>query len=252
MHIFEPKSFTVQQENTIRSSVSRSFYQKDFLTAEEFDFCRDLVLSVHTWPETGQTSKYWGFGVDSGLGPDLDWLLRKIKFLIPNAELDFFAIQEAIKPWKIHADIRWYADKIPYKVVLLPMDVEPISGAVSIDNWPETFTITFDQRNFLSRWAQNSKTGPGNNDQSTWLAPVRNPQIEGCVESHLISQNTWQEYFTHVPYDHLEGLTIDKINRWHPCSIMHWDATALHCADDFVSRGIQTKRSLMLFMQYVS
>jgi len=250
MHLYEPKSFTAEQEKILRDSASPSWYQENFLTTDEFIFCRDFVLSVTQWPEHGKTSKYWGFGADTGFGPKLDWLLQKVKNLIPNSELDFFAVQEAIIPWKIHPDIRWYADKSPYKVVLLPMDVEPISGTVSVDNWPETFTITFDQRNFLSRWTHDAKAVTGNDDQSRWPAPFRNPQVEGCVKGHVISQDTWQKYFTHVPYDHLEGLTIDKINCWRPCSIMHWDNTAMHCADDFVSRGIKTKRSLMLFMQY--
>ena len=251
MHVYEPKSFTEQQEKILRDTASKSYYQENFLTQQEFDFCRDIVLSVHSWPEHGHNSKYWGFGDDTGLGPELGWLLHKIKCLIPKSELDFFAVQEAILPWKIHADIRWYADKIPYKVVLLPMDVETISGPVPVDQWPDTYTITFDQRNYLSRWPGDANASHGNNDQSKWQAPIDNPQVEDCIQGYAVSQDTWQEYFTHVPYGHLQGLTVDQINRWRPGSIMHWDNTALHCADNFLSRGIRTKRSLMLFMHYV-
>ena len=53
-----------------------------------------------------------------------------------------------------------------------------------------------------------------------------------------------------MPYDHLEGLTIDRINIWQPRSIMYWDNTALHCSDDFLTKGINTKRSLMMFSKY--
>jgi hypothetical protein len=251
MYIYEPKSFNSEQEKILRSIADKSFYQENFLSQDEFDYCRQLVLSVTDWPEHGKTSKYWGFGADTGLGPKLDWLLKKVKLLIPNCDLDFFAVQEAIQPWKIHADIRWYENKIPYKVILLPMDVEPDHGAVSVDNWPATYTITFDQRNFLSKWEEKSVAQNGNNDQSKWRTPIDNISNEGFVDGFHIAQDLWQQHFSHVPYEHLRGLTIDKVNQWKPRSLMYWDNTALHCADDFRMKNIRTKRSLMLFTNYL-
>lgn len=250
MHIYEQKSFTAAQEKILRDSASDSYYQEDFLSPEEFELCRELTLSVTQWPEHGKTSKYWGFGLDNGLGPKLGWLLDKVKTIIPNAQLDFFAVQEAIIPWKVHADIRWYPDKIPYKVVLLPMDVEPESGPVPPQQWPSTASISFHQRNFLSHWSETATASQGNNDQSHWARPVENPRVEGCRPGFHVTKELWEKYFTHMPYEFLEGLTIDQINVWKPGSIMFWDNTALHCADDFVSKKIKTKRSLMLFMQY--
>lgn len=250
MHIYQPNSFTVQQEAILRDTASPSYYQENFLTPDEFDLCRNITMSVRDWPEHGATSKYWGFGLDSGFGPQLGWLLEKVQTLIPNSKLDFFAVQEAINPWKIHADIRWYEDRIPYKVVLLPMDVEPETGPVDIDRWPETATITFHQRNFLSRWNQNATASPGNNDQSHWKRPIDNIQNERLENGYHISKDVWQKYLDHMPYEFLEGLTLDQINFWKPGSIMFWDNTALHCADNFLGKNIKTKRSLMLFMMY--
>ena len=42
-----------------------------------------------------------------------------------------------------------------------------------------------------------------------------------------------------MPYEHLEGLTIDAIHHWKPKSLFYWDSTALHCADDFLSKKIK-------------
>ena len=248
MHYYHAKSFNEEQETTLRAIADVSFYQEDFLTQAEFDQCRELTLSVKEWPEHGRTSKYWGFGEDNGFGPQLAWLLKKVQTIVPNFELDFYACQEAINPWKIHADIRWYEDRIPYKVVLLPMDVEPMSGPVAWDQWPETASLSFHQRNFLTKWDREG--GLGNTDQSEWDRPIDNIQFEGMVPGYHISKETWDQYLTHVPYDHLEGLTIDKINAWRPRSIMYWDNTALHCADNFLAKNIKTKRSLMLFAKY--
>jgi hypothetical protein len=121
------------------------------------------------YPEQGKVSKYWGFGWDTPTGQMLKWIKPKIDEILDGWELDFFAIQEAINPWKLHTDIRWYADKIPYKVILMPMDVEPISGAVEPEDWPETYTAAFTQRNFLSRWPEVTKTTLVGNDQSQWV-----------------------------------------------------------------------------------
>lgn len=250
MHIYQPKSFTPEQEKILRDTAAPSFYRENFLSPDEFSFCRNLTMSVKEWPEHGTTSKYWGFGIDSGFGPDLSWLLKKVQGVIPNSELDFFAIQEAIIPWKIHSDIRWYDDRIPYKVVLLPMDVEPASGPVSVDQWPDTASISFHQRNFLSKWKDDAVAKQGNNDQSHWKRPVDHPQYEGLVEGYTIDREIWNRYLDHMPYEFLEGLTLDQINIWKPGSMMFWDNTALHCADNFLKHNIKTKRSLMLFMRY--
>jgi hypothetical protein len=249
MHEYEPKSFTPDQEQQLRTSAGPSFYQENFLTQDEFDFCRQLTLGTIDWPEHGRVSKYWGFGLDNGHGPELAWLTDKINTIIPNWQFDFFAVQEAINPWRIHADIRWYADKIPYKVILMPMDVEPESGPVAVDAWPETWTITFDQRNFLSTW-QKERQAEGRqkgNNQDGWIRSIDNPQVEGIVPGYHITQDQWQRYFNHESYDNLQGLTIEGLHKWQPRSMFYWDNTMLHCADNFLANGIKTKRSLMLF-----
>jgi hypothetical protein len=249
MHFYENKSFSPEQELLLRNSAGPSTYIKDFLTDKEFSLCRKIVMNTQDWPEHGQVSKYWGFGWDSGPGPLLKWLEEKVNKILPNWKLDFLAIQEGINPWKIHADIRWYADQIPYKVLLLPMDVEPTTGSVDIDNWPDTYTIAFNQRNFLNNYNSKevSQIGSYGNNQSNWIRPYEDPKIEGLVSGYHINQNLWQQYFSHIPYEHLEGLTIDQIHKWQPKSLFYWDNTSLHCADNFLAKNIKTKRSLMLF-----
>ena len=127
------------------------------------------------------------------------------------------------------------------------MDVEPVSGAVDPDSWPETYTAAFTQRNFLSRWPEVTKTTLVGNDQSRWVRPLDNIQYEGLVPGYHVTEEEWQKYFNHLPYSDLEGLTLDKIHPWTPGSLFYWDNTAVHCADNFLANNIKTKRSLMLF-----
>jgi hypothetical protein len=248
MHDYQRKSFTLEQERRLRSSASPSGYISNFLTEKEFKFCRKLVMGPINYPECGKVAKYWGFGWDTPMGQLLKWIKPKINEIIDDWELDFFAIQEAITPWKLHADIRWYADKIPYKVILIPMDVEPTAGAVDPFEWPDTYTAVFNQRNFLSRWPETANTANlKGNDQSNWIRPKDGIQYEGLIPGYHLTKDQWQEYFSHLPYSDLEGLTLDKIHRWTPGSLFYWDNTSVHCADNFLGKNIKTKRSLMLF-----
>lgn len=249
MHVYQHNSFSPKQEALLRSSAGKSQYIENFLTDKEFAICRQIVMNTKTWPEHGQVSKYWGFDFNSGGGPMLTWLKNKIDDILPNWQLDFLAVQEAINPWKIHADIRWYADKIPYKVILMPMDVEPTAGPVGPTEWPETYTIAFNQRNYLSQWTDKESQvyGKTGNDQSNWVRPCENIKYENLETGYHISEQVWQTHFSHMPYDHLEGLTIDCMHQWKPKSLFYWDNTALHCADNFLAKDIKTKRCLMMF-----
>ena len=246
MHVYIPRSFTKEQERVLRNTAGPSRYIENFLTENEFLQCKRLFDTGIKWPGHGEVSKYWGFDWTNGFGPFLTWLKPKIDEILPDWDLDFLAVQEAINPWKVHADIRWYADKIPYKVIMIPMDVEPVSGPVAPDAWPATFTVAFSQRNFLSTWDETATPMIGNT-QKNWSRSIDNLQVEGIVPGYSITKDQWLQYFSHMPYEHLEGLTIDAIHHWKPKSLFYWDSTALHCADDFLSKKIKTKRSLMLF-----
>ena len=57
MHEYQRKSFTAEQENQLRASAGKSVYISNFLTQEEFDFCRRLVMRPIDWPEHGKVSK---------------------------------------------------------------------------------------------------------------------------------------------------------------------------------------------------
>lgn len=201
------------------------------------------------YPEHGKVSKYYGFGPEHDPAKGIsDWLLPKLEQLIGPHKIAFMAYQEAIQPWHIHADIRWDEKEVPYKVLLMPLDVEPVTGAVDHDQWIDTYTIAFHQRNFLRALPEKGdeyikpNTGMGH-----WPRPADDPGVEGLIEGYDIDQNTWNKYFSNLDYSYAQGLTIDKVNKWVPRSVMYWDNTALHAADNFLANGIRTKRSFMVF-----
>ena len=248
--IYIQQRFNPEQTAKLESVAGPSQQVLDFLSDEEFNLLRSRVLDPKLeYPESGRVSKYWGFGPIYEPARDINpWLLPKIYDLIGPCEVDFYAYQEAKLPWKIHADIRWYEDKVPHKVFLIPLDVEPMDGAVDLAAWPDTHTITFNQRNFMRTLPARDGVGTeGNKNQDGWARSWEDPCVEGLEPGYHITEEFWRQHLGHMPYEHAEGLTLDGLHKWIPRSIMHWDNTALHASDDFLGHGIRTKRSFMIF-----
>lgn len=241
-HIYSDNSYNEEQISKMKMTDTPTKIVDNFISKDELKLLRELINTVE-YPEHGQTSKYAGSSYEwPPHGPLMKEIFHeKLIEHIGDYQLDFFAWQEAIMPWKIHADLRWYKDKIPHKVILVPLDV--ISDK---PGWDETYSLTFKQRDYLRNQTNAGIHKAGNTDQKNWKRPIDNPCTEDCVPGYSISNNTWNQYMSHVPYDHLEGLEIDKIYKWNPCSAVIWDANQLHCADNFLARGIKTKLSLLI------
>ena len=241
-HSYADKTFTVDQVEQIKSKDGPSSTIENFISIDELKYLQQEIKKV-SFPEHGETSKYFGASYQDHFAKEIkDIFAGKLHNLIGDHVLDFFAWQEAITPWKIHADLRWYPDKLPYKVVLIPIDV--VSDQ---DNWRDTYTIAFKQRNYLEGNKNTDKRSQGNDDQSKWKRPFDRPGTRKLIEGYSITQSQHTKYFSHMAYDFLEGLEIDNIFKWTPCSAVVWDQDQLHCADNFLANGIKTKRSLIFF-----
>ena len=241
-HSYADKTFSNDQVDQMKSHDGPSRTYENFISIDELNYLREEIKKI-TYPEHGETSKYFGASFNDEFAKDLQKIFEdKLHELIGDHRLDFFAWQEAINPWKIHADLRWYADKLPYKVVLIPIDVE--SGQ---DNWMDTYTIAFKQRDYREGNTNTDATKKGNDDQSKWKRPFDKPGTRNLSSGYSITKQEHQKYFSHMDYSWLEGLDIDNIYKWTPCSAVVWDQNQLHCADNFLDKGIKTKRSLIFF-----
>ena len=241
-HTYIKNKFTEDQVEKMQSKDSASKKFHDFINSDELELLQRMIKKMH-FPEKGQTSKYAGASYNDPQGIILKKIFDdKIQDIIGEYELDFFAWQEAIKPWKIHADIRWYPDKLPYKVILVPLDV--ISEQA---NWADTYTISFKQRNYLQSNPNTYVEKKGNTDQSDWKRPIDDSGTCNVVKGYSISKEQHTRYFSHMPYEFLEGLEIDDIFKWTPGSCVVWDQNQLHCADNFLANNIKTKLSLIFF-----
>ena len=240
--------YTDEQLDLMESKNINSGELVNFINQDELAFCRKMIDTI-SWPEVGGTSKYHGASWVDPIGQPLKEIFYdKLGDHLGDYELDFFAFQEGIKPWKIHSDMRWYPDRLPYHVTLVPLDV--ISNDSSIEGWAETYSLTFKQRDF-KRYAPNDDSKKATNtDQSHWLRPIEKENTEGCIKGYSITPEIHSQYMSHMPYDWMEGLELETIFRWEPGNAGHWDQNQLHCADNFLARNIKTKLSLIFFTNH--
>ena len=136
-HVYLDNSYTDEQIAKMQSSDSGSWVIDNFISSADVNELRKIIDTVD-YPEHGSTSKYAGSAYEHPpYGPIMREIFHnKLTSEIGDHKLDFFAWQEAIKPWKIHADLRWYADKIPHKVILIPLDVISHNTSHSVVAYP--------------------------------------------------------------------------------------------------------------------
>ena len=60
-------------------------------------------------------------------------------------------------------------------------------------------------------------------------------------------KQTWEDNFTHQPYERYHGLSLESMNIWRPSDIIIFDGARLHCAGDFLKQGITRKIGLSIF-----
>jgi len=227
-------TYTESEVKKMQSADGKSKTFHDVITQEQFKFLQNIIKKIK-YPVVVENSKYAGGSFRDPIGQKIKQIFHEpLKKIIGEYELDSYAWQEAINPRKIHTDMHWYKDKLPYKTILFPLDV--ISDS---DSWKDTYTVAFKQRDYLE---DNS-----NAEQSDWTRPYENPGVHNLIDGYSISKDEHEKYFSHIPYDFLGGLEIDNIFKWTPGSCVIWDRNQLHCADNFLANDITTKHCLIFF-----
>ena len=57
----------------------------------------------------------------------------------------------------------------------------------------------------------------------------------------------YQQHLTHIDYDALQSLKIDKIFTWKPGSALIWDRAKLHASNNYLVDGVKSKLGLAIF-----
>jgi len=59
--------------------------------------------------------------------------------------------------------------------------------------------------------------------------------------------HVWNSYLSHIPYESLHGLTVEKVVEWVPGDAIVFDTGKIHCGANFIKQGITTKTGLSIF-----
>jgi hypothetical protein len=64
-------------------------------------------------------------------------------------------------------------------------------------------------------------------------------------DKHTINQETYQKYFSHVPYDSFRWLSIEDIFKWEKGSLFAASRFKFHTSDNFLANGVKNKRAII-------
>ena len=70
---------------------------------------------------------------------------------------------------------------------------------------------------------------------------------EHITDETPFNKENYDEYLSHLPYDLLDGLKIERVFDWKPGSALIWNRTKLHSSNNYLKERIQSKMGLAVF-----
>ena len=225
---------TEQQKQRIMSRYSEAAVHKDIVSPELRDY---LLKRFYDAPKIVKNTG----PVVMNYSPDRqgweDWF-RPVQELVDSLFEDTFVwgsnIFRVEKPHVIHNDD--YMEKIydVYKTIVLPLEIKKPTNFIVFDQ------VYLDGPVKLRRgYDKQPETYYNKNleDYSDIINYTDKP----------FDLNTWNKYMSHVPYEALHGLTVEKIVEWKPGDAITFDMGKIHCAANFIAQGITHKIGYSIF-----
>ena len=70
---------------------------------------------------------------------------------------------------------------------------------------------------------------------------------EHIINNEFFDKEKYDELLTHLDYNSLQSLKIEKIFDWKPCSALIWDRTTLHASNNYLVDGVKNKLGIAIF-----
>jgi hypothetical protein len=199
-------------------------------------FCRDTINDYLSLMKSGTVFKKKAYNYE--IDPQLEFTLPKIqqiiKFLNPNYEVQWAHFLKELSPYLVHTDTTESKNYLPYKVIMMPLEIEGES----------THTVFFNQRYLGPPSAFMKGT-----DLSLEVCNTKTnyEDIEKYENGGEFSQQTHLDYLDHIPPSMLQGLSIDKIVEWRLGDLIIFDSCQLHCSSSFQKFKVKSKSALVIF-----
>lgn len=159
----------------------------------------------------------------------IEWLETRFKKVLSrDFEMHGGNFFKTNVPFFVHTDTAKDHDFIPYKNIVVPLinpqENHPCYTVMFKQRWYGEATMFWKGPIFLS-------AKPDYNHKV-----VDYTELEGYTNKD-ISVDLYKRFLTHMPYNNLHGLSIDRVLQWKVGDILIFDCTQLHSSNDFTRYG---------------
>lgn len=159
----------------------------------------------------------------------IEWLETRFKKVLSrDFEMHGGNFFKTNVPFFVHTDTAKDHDFIPYKNIVVPLinpqEDHPCYTVMFKQRWYGEATMFWKGPIFLS-------AKPDYNHKV-----VDYTELEGYTNKD-ISVDLYKRFLTHMPYNNLHGLSIDRVLQWKVGDILIFDCTQLHSSNDFTRYG---------------
>lgn len=162
-----------------------------------------------------------------------DFILTKVDLELANKTGgNYFKTKT---PFVIHTDTPHEKNIVPFKNVLIPLTT---GGG-------NCYTVFLKQRHFGvgAHFLRSKKYKDFTPDKNI---KITNYEHLEYYTGKDFDKDIYEQYLTHMPYDNLYGLSFETAIEWKVGDIMIFDATQLHCSNNFTNQT-EEKHALSLF-----
>lgn len=235
------KPFRSSQDIALMTEKSQKPFQiNNFLTEDE-------VLNLKSFFYQDPNKEYKRTGPTCSLFIGNEKIRSRIYEILPPCEILRTSLYfKTAVPHILHTDSPKHSTEIPYRAVLLPLELDTKQPLQPFD---VSFFI------FKQRWYQDPiKLFKG---EENIYSPHNRPlydyaEIEGLDRSSTIDEEYRKKWLPHLKAKWLEGLTIEAQFDWKIGSAIVFDSFQVHCASDFRLVGVESKLGLSIFTKHIS
>lgn len=235
---------TAKQISDIKEQISDPFAVDNFLSSEDIDYLIKIYKTTNvlnpnerkiyknTGPVTLDIRPYIN-------DPVITKILQKIKDIIGPYEITAGFFFSTNYPHIIHNDDLFHLPDNMYKAIAIPLS---FNTAVPLTEYPRL--CFFNQFYFHGP----AKFFNGSENKPTYYNKqiYEYSDVDGLTDVP-ISDEAYQELFTHLEPKWLEGLSVHSTLPCKPGSAMIFDSVRLHSSSDFRKLGIESKLAISIF-----
>ena len=175
--------------------------------------------------------------------PYPDWWLRLDEFITEFiGEHSAFSTNfyEVRQPHVLHNDDSVLLAPNLYKTVVIPLEVsKPTQFAV--------FDQTYLDGPVKLRHGGKFQGKTHDKPKTYYNQDLLSNTVLGGYTDCPFDHQTWQDNFSHMPYDRFHGLTMESLNVWQPGDLIVFDTARIHCGANFLAQGIDYKIGFSIF-----